>query len=232
MQFSSLQLTIQVVTKANIKALKFANYRWGLGLVGPITTCSSFSVCTPPTAPTITHLSFNCPESWLTHLQFTPTITSRWPLVSFCFPGSPTHLLSLFASQGNVCSPIIGAPSRFPGVASSQLGAYKGRSSSIGLAMLPNSPQGSLGGYDHSWPLPPDKEGVKKITASPELADCQSSCHLLLGALLAPYHRQARSGSRETLPVLKREVPVAASSSCPGRPSWRRRKTPHDLLLH
>ena len=34
--FSSLQLTIQVVTKANIKALQFANYRRDPGLVGPI----------------------------------------------------------------------------------------------------------------------------------------------------------------------------------------------------
>ena len=55
-----------------------------LGLWAQLTTCSSFSLCDPPAAPTITHLSFNSPESWLTHLQFTPTITSRWPLVSFC----------------------------------------------------------------------------------------------------------------------------------------------------
>ena len=60
-----------------------------LGLWAQLTTCSSFSVCDPPTAPTITHLSFNCPESLLTHLQLTAIITSRWPLVSFCFPGSP-----------------------------------------------------------------------------------------------------------------------------------------------
>lgn len=35
-QFSSLQFTTQVVTKANIKALQFANYRRDPGLVGPI----------------------------------------------------------------------------------------------------------------------------------------------------------------------------------------------------
>lgn len=35
-QFSSLQFTTQVVTKANIKALQLANYRRDPGLVGPI----------------------------------------------------------------------------------------------------------------------------------------------------------------------------------------------------
>lgn len=81
-----------------------------LGLWAQLTTCSSFSLCDPPAAPTITHLSFNSPESWLTHLQFTPTITSRWPLVSFCFPGSPhSPIISLCIKGRRLVSPCWGS---------------------------------------------------------------------------------------------------------------------------
>lgn len=81
-----------------------------LGLWAQLTTCSSFSVCDPPTAPTITHLSFNCPESRLTHLQLTAIITSRWPLVSFCFPGSPYPPIISLSITGQYLVSLVGAP--------------------------------------------------------------------------------------------------------------------------
>lgn len=112
-----------------------------LGLWAQLTTCSSFSVCDPPTAPTITHLSFNCPESQLTHLQLTPIITSRWPLVSFCFPGSPYSPI-ISRSQDSILSPWLGLlpVARFPGLISClDLKAGRQEAASVGLGILPSS---------------------------------------------------------------------------------------------
>ena len=113
-----------------------------LGLWAQLTTCSSFSVCDLPTAPTITHLSFNSLESWLTHLQFTPTLTSRWPLVSFCFPGSPHSPIIFLCITCQCLVSLVGAPTRFPGLVAC-LGLEPGRQEAtpVGLGILPSSPK-------------------------------------------------------------------------------------------
>lgn len=185
------------------------------------------------TAPKITHSSFNCPESWLTHLQFTPTITSKWPLVSFCFPGSPHSLIISLCITGQCLVSLTGTPLRFPGLAPCLgLEPVRQEAAPVGLGILPSSPKGAQEAVVAFSSASAPDTGVRKITASLEPAHCQSSCPH--PPSIPPWlWTSVRPGQHPGRPnaVLGKEVPGPASSSSPGRHSWRRRKSPHEFLF-
>lgn len=112
-QFSSLQFTAQVVTKANIKALQFANYRRDPGLVGPIRhLLLIFCVTRRLHSQLPTHLLTALRAGWLTSNSLPLSPGNLWYLSVFKVPH--IYLLSLSVSLDNVWFPLTGAPLRFP----------------------------------------------------------------------------------------------------------------------
>ena len=102
----------------------------------------------------------------------------------------------------------------------------------VGLGILPSSPKGAQEAVVAFSSASAPDTGVRKITASLEPAHCQSSCPH--SPSIPPWlWTSVRPGQHPGRPnaVLGKEVPGPASSSSPGRHSWRRRKSPHEFLF-